>query len=196
MQTISMKKVIGTLFTFLSLLVLSSFRPTQASEGYVNLSNTQGTTARCLAESILMQDLNYSLLVSCRDIIYPGGINVFTYVMWATPIDGGSTFKLGTLNFGKVSFRTNIPFSGLFVTKEDTANVGKPTGAVIMRGSLQPYSFLDAVPTPNPNQPQITPSPTPAPSRSIISKSALSGVVLVVSIIIVGVMVFLVKPFS
>lgn len=192
-----MRKFFATLLVAILFFVASSsLKSARASEGTVELKNIQNTTARCFAASILMQDLSYNIIVSCRDIIYPGGTNVFTYVMWANPIDGGSPFKLGTLNFGKVAFRTQIPFSGLFVTKEDTGNVGKPNGPVIMQGSLQGISFLDTVPTPNPNQPTVTPSPTPAPRKSFISKTALSGFVLIISIVIVVVMVFLVKPFS
>jgi hypothetical protein len=138
-----------------------------ASEGQFELKNQVGESARCWAASVLMQDLKYQILVSCRDIVYPGGTEVFSYVVWATQPDGGVT-KLGTLGLGKAQFSTNKPFVNMYVTKEIDPKTRSPQGPTVMSGGLEHIALLE-----NPNLAQDetselgepTTSPTPAPVR-------------------------------
>lgn len=142
----------------------------RASEGEFELKNQVGEDARCWAASVLMQDLKYQVLVSCRDILYPGGIEVFSYVMWASQPDGGVT-KLGTLDLGKVQFNTKTPFVNLYVTKEVDSKTRSPQGAIVMSGGLQRIPLLD-----NPNlavdetnelgAPEVSPTPSPRPKTA------------------------------
>jgi hypothetical protein len=121
-----------------------------ASEGTVELRSTTGNNYRCYTSSLLMQDLNYTILVSCRDLIYPAGFDIFNYVLWATPADGDKPIKLGKLDFGKKQFRIKKAFSNLFITTEQDAGVRSPAGEVVMRGGVQPISFLASPTTPTP----------------------------------------------
>lgn len=142
------------------LLFAMSFSPsnTFASEGFVELTNRVGEDARCWAPSVLMQDQNYNVLVSCRDIIYPGGVEVFDYVMWARPSAGGDPVRLGAIELGKKSFRTSTAYNALFVTKERSANPRSPEGPIVMQGTIQQVQLLDG---------STTPRPTSAPGQSI-----------------------------
>jgi hypothetical protein len=142
-----------------------------------------------------MQDLNYNLLLDCRDILYPGGTNVFSYVLWAVPTNGGNHFRLGTIDFGKNSFKTKTAFSSLYVTKESDKNARTPTGPIIMQGSVERNEFLDGVaPTTAPselNEPTPTPIATPQPRNlgrifaagGVLAFIAIFGVILVIFVI-------------
>lgn len=168
----------------------------QASEGPFTLRNIVGQAARCEGGSILMQDRNYNVYISCRDISYPGGTDVFGYVVWAVPSGGGNQFRLGTLGLGKVSFRTKTAFSSLFVTKEEDENARTPSGPVIMQGSVGRFETLDG-PPPTPSAAgelgTSTPTPiaTPQPRNlgrifaagGLLAFIALFGVILVILVI-------------
>jgi len=159
-----MKKVIST--TILSIfMLLVATNVTKASEGIIELRNVEGGQARCYALSAIMQDLNYNILVTCRDITYPGGTDVFNYIVWANPIGSDKAEKLGALNLGKVQFETPTAFSSLFVTKERSEKVNSPTGPTVMQGGVQRITLLD-----NPQNmgeleeaemPELTPTPAP-----------------------------------
>ncbi len=165
----------GLLFAF-GIFLFTATR-VSASEGTFELRSTTRDTYRCFAASILMQDLNYSITVSCRDLIYPAGNTVFTYVLWAQPIDGGSPRRLGELGYGRLATRWNQPFNQLFVTTEQDSGVGKPVGPVVMRGNVQQITFLDhataATPTISNGQPSVGGqdiTPTPVVEASTGSK--------------------------
>lgn len=200
-----LKKIIFSLILFSGLMSFSA-QKAQASEGLFELRNKIGTDARCFAASVLMQDQQYKIVVSCRDILYPGGTEVFAYVVWATPTDGKNAFRLGTLGLGKVEFKTKTAFSNLFVTKEPDDRPKSPTGQLIMEGSRQIISLLDGSGATNssntnnkPNElmtePTATPTASPEAAQSgtnvfriiaaggIIAFLALFGIVLVVFVI-------------
>ncbi len=132
-------------------LFLSS-RIVSASEGTVELRSTTNEDYRCFAASLRMQDQNFRLLVSCRDLVYPVDTNIFSYTIWATPSDGGNAIKLGELGLGKVELRTKEAFTGLFVTTEQNSRTRTPSGNTVMTGSVSPLSFLDRPTTPTPTE--------------------------------------------
>lgn len=177
-----MKKRSGLAVLVLGLGVLLA-RPgkIEASEGFFEIKNRVGEDARCWAASVLMQDLKYEILVSCRDILYPGGTEVFSYVAWANPIDDGNPIKLGTIDLGKVQFSTNKAFSSIFITKEINAKERSPQGSVVMQGGLQRITLLD-----NPNllpdteselgEPEVSPTPTPKKS-SVLNVFRIGGLI-------------------
>lgn len=179
----------------LGMLGVLSAGSVMASEGTFELRNQAGGSARCFATSVLMENLNYEILVSCRDILYPGGTEVFSYVTWANPVDGGSAVKLGTLGVGKVQFSTKQAFGSLFVTKETNPKVRTPGGAVVMSGNLQKITILE-----NPNavsleqaeltQPEV--SPTPAPKTSALNVFRIGGAVAFVLLVLVVGLVFVI----
>lgn len=147
--TMKFTKIAAGLLLF-SAVVLLAARPARASEGTVELRATTEENYRCFAASLQMQDLFFRVLVSCRDLIYPAGPNIFTYIVWAIPSAGGGQIKLGELGFGKAEFRTNETFSSLFVTTEADRNVRSPTGPVVMQGRMSSILFLDRPTTPTP----------------------------------------------
>lgn len=168
-----------------------------ASEGKFVLRNRVGQTARCEGGSVFGEDRNFHIFMSCRDITYPGGTEVFDYVIWGVPQDGGNHFRLGTLGLGKIiNLRTRTPFSSIYVTKEGDANVRSPQGEIIMQGNVTPFETLEGpAPTPDPESElgEPTPSPiaTPAPRNlarifaagGVLAFIAIFGVILVIFVI-------------
>jgi len=188
--------VIRRLVIILSLAIFIFFAKKSsawASEGPFILRNIVGEATRCEGGSILMQDRNYHIFISCRDISYPGGTDVFSYVVWAVPTSGGNHFRLGTLGLGKVTFTTKTAFSNLYVTKEGDGNARNPSGPVIMQGRVGRYESLDG-PPPTPG-PEIAPSPTPIPTPQprnlgrilaaggVLAFIAIFGIILVIFVI-------------
>ncbi len=174
-----MKKV-ATIFTILASLLLGQPTIISASEGIYELRNTIGENARCYAISVLLPTLNYRVLLSCRDITYPGDAETFNYSVWATNATDGAAFYLGELGVGKAEFATKIPFSTMFITSERTQKPKSPTGGIVMQGRLQQNPFLD---TPGVHTP-LTPEseelaeakPIASPLPSPVKKSAVSRI--------------------
>ncbi len=152
------KKFFQTLTT--SILVMGLLflitKTAKASEGKIELRSTTSEDYKCLAISLRMQNLEYRIPFSCRNLIYPAGENIFNYVMWATPTSGGNTIKLGALGLGKGEFKTKSSFSDLFVTTESKKDVKTPTGSVVMRGNVESWEFLETQTSPTPT---LTPAP-------------------------------------
>jgi len=163
----------------------------QAIDGEVNLTNRTGDNSRCWAATVLMQDQTYKILFSCRDITYPGGNEVFYYVVWANPTNGGAAQRLGSLGLGKVQFSTKTEFSSLFITKEKSPNARTPEGPTVMQGTLRTVPILtesgrsttltgNATNAPSQTtEPTVTgePAPTATPQpRTGIAKFLTSGI--------------------
>lgn len=143
------KIFISFILAFLSLFFI--YKKAYASEGIFELRSTTKENIRCFVASLMMQDFNFRILVSCRDLIYPAEPTIFNYILWATPKEGGNSIKLGELGKGRVDFKTNKAFTSLFVTTEQNINTKSPGGNVVMRGSLQPITFLERPTTPTPS---------------------------------------------
>ena len=82
----------------------------RASEGTVELRSTTVEPYRCWAASVRMQNQEYRIPFTCKYLIYPADENIFNYVVWATPKEGGNPIKLGTLGLGKGEFKTKKSF--------------------------------------------------------------------------------------
>lgn len=186
-----MKKLITTALLSVTLFA-SSFSAVAAFDGQVNLTNRVGDEGRCWAGAVLMQNQNYKILVSCRDITYPGGNEVFYYVMWANPANGGNAERLGDLGIGKNEFQTRNEFTSLFVTREKGTNVNTPSGSIVMQGTLQPIGILSengkttTTNTPTASEAPVadivvTPIPTPQ-ARTGIAKFLTSGILAILGI--------------
>jgi len=146
---------------FIAVILVGGFlsltpKDTKASEGKIELRSTTGEDYKCLAVSLRMQNLEYRIPFSCRNLIYPAGENIFNYVMWATPTNGGNTLKLGALGLGKGEFKTKTSFSALFVTTESKKDVKAPVGTVVMEGDVESWEFLETQTSPTPT---LTPAP-------------------------------------
>jgi hypothetical protein len=136
--------------TFVFSVFLFLTKNIHASEGSIEMRSSTREPYRCYAASILTQDQNYQILISCRELIYPAGNTVYVYILWAQPVDGSDPRRLGELGYGRLSAKMNQPFSSLFVTTEPNAGARKPTGPVVMRGNVQPITFLDRATTGTP----------------------------------------------
>jgi hypothetical protein len=188
------KKLLFGLVTIFGLMIWGANRADVLADE-INLRNRVGEAARCTVYTVLMQDANYNLLLDCRDILYPGGASVFSYVLWAVPTNGGNHFRLGTIDFGKNFFKTKTPFNALYVTKETDSKTRTPAGPVMMQGSLERNEFLDGpAPTPGASElgePTPTPIATPAPrslgrifaAGGVLAFVAIFGVILVIFVI-------------
>lgn len=144
---------------FVAMLFFLATASAEASEGNIELGSTAGQNSRCFANSVLMRDFNFTVVVNCRDLLYPPAPDLFSYLLWATAIKDGKAIKLGELGVGKAEFRTPVAFSNLFVTPERDTNINSPTGPVVMQGTVQSVGFLEGTPVPELQQP--TPTPTP-----------------------------------
>ena len=118
---------------------------TSASEGTIELRGTGVEPYRCYATSIRMLEPEYRILFTCKFILYPAEEDVFNYAVWASPIEGTKPVRLGFIGQGRGEFKTKIQFSSLFVTTEPTKEVKTPTGRVVMKGNVEPITFLEEV---------------------------------------------------
>lgn len=153
-------KILGISLFTLALFFLAA-PSARASEGTVELQGTTGQNSRCFTTSILMSNFNFSLVVSCRELIYPPAADMFSYVLWATSLKDAKPIKLGELGVGKAQFQTNSAFSSLFVTKERNGGVREPSDALVMQGAVKPIDLLEGPARPAPEVPSISPTPTP-----------------------------------
>ncbi len=136
-----MKKLLGGLI--FSLLFLLTVNISSASEGTFELRSTDTNKYKCFAASLQMQNLNYKIILSCRNIIFPVDETIFTYILWANPETGGKPIKVGSVGLGKGEYSIKPAFASLFVTTEQNPNVKEPAGKVVMKGSIKPISFLE-----------------------------------------------------
>lgn len=142
------KIVAASLFIFVFAFLFPNL--VKASEGTIELRSTTADDYRCFAASLKMQDGTYHIPISCRDLIYPAGPDIFSYVVWANLVGGGNPLRLGSLGFGKAEFKTKTAFTTLFVTTETSSKTKTPQGQVVMRGVVQPITFLERPTTPTP----------------------------------------------
>ena len=136
-------------FFFVTMGLLLAVNSAWASEGDIELRSTTGEDYRCRASSYFIGGV-FDIPISCRDLIYPAGPNIFTYVVWANPKAGGNPVKLGSLGFGTAHFKTKTAFTNLFVTTEVNNKVKRPEGRVVMQGLVQPITLLERPSTPTP----------------------------------------------
>ncbi len=160
-----MRKIVLT--TLFGVLLLIAAPKALASEGDFDLTNKIGTDATCSGWGQFMQDLRYHMLISCRNITYPGGVEVVNYVLWATPLSGGNAVRIGELGLGKGQFTTKDAYSSLFVTIERDKGVRTPTGQVVMQGNVTARPNLVGKGTTQPTGQNTT--PTGAPTASPIA---------------------------
>jgi len=190
-----MNKYLKVIMMLLPIVLLIVAMPVSASEGEAYLRNQDNTNGRCRAYSVLMSDLQYSVLMTCRDITYPGDANQFNYVVWAEPTNGGNPERLGTLGVGKVELETRNPFNRLFVTLESSSRPRTPSTEVVMSGNLEQYDFGQPKPTQNPTssaQPSSSPQATASSNSSLFSRLfAIQNIIAFLGVVLLLVLVFI-----
>lgn len=187
----------------LTALLLFLLLPKSAfsSEGTIELDSTSSEyNFRCYAASIQMMNRSFQIPVTCRQLVYPAGDNVFTYVVWAEPLDGGKPIKLGELGLGRATFKTNKRFSSLYVTTESNKKTRSPEGPTVMEGFVERIEFLDEMDTfetiqPEPEFSEIaptasTPSPTLSSRQRLVTGLKRAGLVIGVALITIIGLVF------
>lgn len=175
-----------------SLVFLAS--PVHASEGTAELTSTKGQAMRCFATSILMENYDYQISLSCRDLVYPPKPDAFSYILWATPTKSDKPLNLGELGIGKGNFKTKTAFSKLFVTIESDIRTRTPEGETVMEGAIQTIPFLDKseeISKPG-EAAKVTPTVTPTPARTTSSARNILGKILGTGAIILGIVLVVV----
>lgn len=140
-----------TLTLFLGVISLLSPGKALANVGTVDIRSTTSEEYRCWASSLIMSDKSYQVTINCANLIYPPTTSEISfYLIWATPTTGKTPIKLGDLGKGEARFQVKQPFSALYVTIEPNTNVRAPGTNVIMRGNIEPISFLKKPTSPTP----------------------------------------------
>jgi len=177
------------ILVFFFLTPVFSVKNASASEGLIELSSTTGQNLRCFASSLLMQDGNYVIPITCRNLVYPVEEGIFSYFVWATPLGGGSPVRLGELGFGRAEYKIRTAFSSLFVSVEQNKKTRTPSGTIVMRGNVAPIIFLETSPTPSPEGLVVEePTPTPKPSLRTKVSTAVKRAGIAVLLAVVAVM--------
>ena len=186
--------------TVLVNLFIIANKDAYAVEGVVELRSTKGEDNRCYAPYVFMPNANFTILVSCRDLIYPPQPSLFNYIAWATPTDGKNPIRLGELGVGKASFNTKKPFSDLFVTIEQSRNPKTPTGEVIMTGSARGIDFLDRPISPTPTEKvaegeevELTPKETTTRDKFVLALRRAGLVIFLAFVATIGLIFMLSK---
>jgi hypothetical protein len=142
-------------FLFLQPFLFNN-KTASASEGIIEIRSTTNESYRCFAASVQLVNLNYSILVTCRDLLYPTGGELFYYVVWADPVDSDRLINLGDLGYGKINFTSRSAFTDLYVTAEKNPKVRVPEGQTVMRGSVKRIEFLETTQFEETSRPETT----------------------------------------
>ena len=135
-----MKKILVALFSIILVFIIFS-SDVFASEGFIKLENSEAST-RCFVQSAMTGANQFSLVVSCRDLIYPPSEDMIHYGLWAEPLNGGSPAYLGTLGLGRRTAEVKLPFSSLFVTAELSDKPKSPSDRRILFGEVRSIEFI------------------------------------------------------
>ncbi|QQG47481.1 MAG: hypothetical protein HY044_00055 [Candidatus Woesebacteria bacterium] len=180
---------------------LISTKVSHAFEGSFELKNQVGTNDRCVAYVAGLENSNYKILFSCRDLNYPGGETLSYYIAWANPQAGGNPIRLGDLNLGSAEFQTNKALSSIFVTREADRGTRNPSTNVVMKGNFEKSDFLASSQSPEvPTKPAQSPSSTPQseakvtqnPITNILKTASVFAIIGLVALI--GLVFFLARP--
>lgn len=175
-------KILTSAF-FIALALIASPGSAHASEGTAEIKSTTGDKTRCFASSVLMQNFEYKVIVSCRDLIYPPTEDSFAYVIWAVSLEDSKVLRLGSLGFGKVELRTKDAFSELFVTTERNDRPRNPSVNIVARGFMSSIDILEKgtpedtteATEPAESFAEILEQPTPTPTITTVTGGITSG---------------------
>ena len=147
-----------------------------ANEGVINLRGNSGGS--CYAASIYM-DGAYRILMTCRELKIALTPERTKYVAWVVGEDDKQK-RLGEIVNGKMSVMTDVKIKQIFITSEDDSYGNKPTGEVLLSGSVEPIDFgkgiIIVTPTPTPTQISATATPklTTTP-KATVTKASTTG---------------------
>lgn len=189
------------LLSFAILFTISFFLITkaQAKEGTIELKNVNGSAAQCFGMfSGIDRTTTFQLLIQCKRLIYPIEPEGKFYILWANPgQNDASPLRLGELEFGKVTFRTNRDISGLFVTKEQIKSPREPSENRVMEGTIEAIPFLETTESPSvitetPEKPQVSEESQKSPVPSNIIQIAQTIVVIILIIATLVIIIYII----
>lgn len=208
-----LKKIIGFSLTVLTLLLIS-IKPAHASEGTALLTS-HDNDAKCFVASVLVNEGNYQVVMSCRNLTTPPDATRLFYHVWGKHIgtaEGQQTktgglkfgkgpyFSLGDISSGKLSARSREAFEEVLVTAETESGVSQPSlSALIVSGPIVDIDFGDSgqsnlIFSPTSTIAKVTLAPTsgknvaPAAQKSVAGTAARVFLT-ILAIIVVGAIV-------
>ncbi|MGD8744244.1 MAG: hypothetical protein PVJ52_01450 [Candidatus Woesebacteria bacterium] len=191
-----MKNIVTKALFIFAFAAFVLFFPKQAkaSEGTVDLRDLTGRGYRCYAASVQMIDLSYRILITCRDLLYPAGDDIFNYILWGTSEEKGEVMKFGTLGFGRAEFKSSRAFTELYISTEKSTRTKEPEGPIVMRGRVRPIEFLQGPVTPGLDEVEpietATPTPTPSTRERLIEGLRRAAVVSIIALVSLGALIF------
>ena len=205
-MNVGIKKIILTLILAFSIL-FAVHTQANASEGTIDLI---GDNVECLGMSVETTSKQFSILLRCENVVYPPSDIGLGYYVWVTNLNSGKQVRLGSLDFGRASYRANVPFNDIFVTIESRKNPNTPSSDIVMTSQLQAFQFNNITSmqpstiTPPPSNGQVTDEDTAQQidDQSESSTSFLAnitsfllraGIIVLVVIAIVGIILFVIS---
>src|SRR3989338_4014049 len=150
-----LKKIIAFSLTALALLLIST-KAVNASEGTALLTSADND-ARCFLASVLVDEGDYQVVMTCLNLTTPPDANRLFYLAWARrkgATEGqqaktgglrfgkGAYFSLGDISAGKLNSRAREEFEEVLVTAEAESGASAPTlSALVVSGSMQDINF-------------------------------------------------------
>lgn len=173
-----------------ALLVIAGRGTALASEGTARLSG-QGES-QCFLASVLVNQADYRLVMTCRNLLVPPETETLFYHAWAKRAgvaqeggEGGlrgltrSAFiSLGDISSGKLSGKTRDSFDEVLVTAEAVSRPREPDlDQIVISGLMQPVEFGEKgvvfrlTPTEEVTGVTVAPTPYPTPAKKAAGRS-------------------------
>lgn len=208
-----LKKIIGFSLTALTLLLLLA-KNANASEGTALLTS-EDNDARCFLASVLVDEGDYQIVMTCRNLTTPPDANRLFYHVWGRrkgaaesqqsktgglKFGKGAYFSLGDISGGKLNSRAREAFEEVLVTAETESGVNQPSlSALVVSGTMGEINFGDAGQSnlkfsPTSTIAKVTLAPTPGKTVTPTAQKSVTGTaarvfLTILAIIVVGAVV-------
>ena len=207
-----LKNIIAFSLTALVLLLIST-KAVNASEGTALLTS-QDNDARCFLASVLVNEGDYQVVMTCRNLTTPPDANRLFYLAWARrkgategqqaktgglKLGKGAYFSLGDISGGKLNARAREAFEEVLVTAESDSGVSQPSlSALVVSGPMGEIDFGDSGQSnlkfsPTSAIAKVTLAPTSKPIQTAAQKSvagtAARVFLTILAIVVVGAVV-------
>lgn len=208
-----LKKIIGFSLTSL-ILLLASAKTANASEGTVLLTS-HDNDAKCFVASVLVNEADYQVVMSCRNLTTPPDATRLFYHAWGRRVGAtegqqaktgglkfgkGPYFSLGDISGGKLSARAREAFEEVLVTAETESGVSQPSlSALVVSGPMGDIDFGDSGQSnlkfsPTSTIAKVTLAPTPGKTVTPTVQKSVAGTaarvfLTILAIIVVGAVV-------
>lgn len=190
---------------FVGLLAFPKFA--MASEGTALLTSVDNDS-RCFLASVLVDEGDYQVVMTCRNLTTPPDANRLFYLAWARrkgvaegqqaktgglKLGKGAYFSLGDISGGKLNTRAREAFEEVLVTAEADSGVSQPSlSALVVSGPMGEIDFGKFFPTSTIVRVTLAPTPgktVPSVARKSVAGTAARVFFTILAIIIVGAVV-------